>query len=775
MSTLKCVVASMVLILISAVTSLAQDTGWPRQRTENGNILVTYQPQVDDWKNFRELDWRMAISITPAGGQPAVGVAELHGQTTVDTENKMVLVSNISIKKTYFPSLDPSSAAQMDRLLRTFLPQAVTITLHQFVASVPKTESTPSVQLKNDPPVIFVSNKPAILLDVDGQPVRAPVRNTGLEYVVNTHWPLFFEKSKSEYFLLANEQWLHATNLQGPWSAAAKLPKDMEKLPNEAQWADLKNFVLLPPAKSNATVPTVFYSTDPAEIILFDGNPSYAQIPGTQLLYATNTTSYLFLDASTDRYYYLTAGRWFRANSLGGPWTFATPNLPADFFQIPADSPAAQVLASVPGTEEAKDSVLMAKIPTTVIVNPAAAASHASVTYDGTPQFAPIQGTSLYYAVNTPQKVIKDGNLFYLCFQGVWFVSSEPQGPWRTAQYVPEQIYTIPPSSPVYNVTYVTQTVNSDGNVQASYTAGYSGVFVMDAGAGAVIAGGTGYTYPPYIATAPVYGYPVYYPTPYTYGAATYYKSATGAYGVSQTAYGPYGSATRTASYNPYSGTYAQSAKASTAYGSTAVGQAYNPYTGAYGTTKQSSNAYSQWGSSAVTKGGETAYTQHYTTAQGSVGSAQTSAGGTAAAGKSEYGYTAAGKTESGDMYAGHDGNVYKNTGSGWQTYNNGSWTSVQPPASASTKQQSTPQSQSAEQQSKNAQQAQQRGSSSLQSGGSAQMQRLQQEAQNRQRGAQQSQRFQQSQRSGSGGGERSSEERSFGGGSRGGEGRGRR
>jgi hypothetical protein len=33
-------------------------------------------------------------------------------------------------------------------------------------------------------------------------------------------------------------------------------------------------------------------------------------------------------------------------------------------------------------------------------------------------------------------------------------------------------------------------------------------------------------------------------------------------------------------------------------------------------------------------------------------------------------------------MYAGHDGNVYKNTGSGWEKYDNGSWNSVKPPSS---------------------------------------------------------------------------------------------
>src|SRR5438046_9660454 len=41
---------------------------------------------------------------------------------------------------------------------------------------------------------------------------------------------------------------------------------------------------------------------------------------------------------------------------------------------------------------------------------------------------------------------------------------------------------------------------------------------------------------------------------------------------------------------------------------------------------------------------------------------------------------TAAAKTSSGKQYAGHDGNVYKNTGNGWQKYDNGSWNSVNKP-----------------------------------------------------------------------------------------------
>ncbi|MEN6319834.1 MAG: hypothetical protein ABFD82_13905 [Syntrophaceae bacterium] len=744
------------MILLLATASVAQDPGWPRQHIENGNILITYQPQVDDWKDFRELDWRMAISLTPAGGKAAVGVVDMHGQTIVDNDNDMVLIGNIKIERINFPSLDPSRASQMEQLLRKFLPKSVSNSIHRLVASVPKKEPVSGVRLKNEPPVIFVSDKPAILLDVDGQPVRASIQKGNLEYVVNTHWPLFFDPQSSMFYLLVDKQWLTAATLEGPWATAKKLPKDMNMLVKEPQWTNLKKFIPPPPAKRNTVVPMVFYSTSPAEVILFNGKPAYAQIPGTRLKYATNTTSYLFLYTPTNEYYYLTAGRWFSADSLQGPWTFATPNLPADFTHIPRSSPASQVLASVPGTEEAKDSVLLARVPTTVIVNPTAAAATVKVMYVGPPQFVVIEGTSLYYAKNTPQAVIKAGNLYYLCFQGIWFVSASPQGPWQTAQSVPQEIYTIPPSSPVYHVTYVTQVTTSDGNVQASYTAGYTGVYVMGVATEVIIVGGTGYYYPPYVAVYPGYWYPVYYPAPYTYGYMTYYYSPTGAYGVSQTVYGPYGSATRTASYNPYTGTYTRTASVSTPYGSAAVGRAYNPYTGAAAATRQGSNAYASWGSSVVTKGGEAAYTRHYSTAQGTVGSVKTSSGGKAVGVSTAHGTTAVGKTASGDVYAGHDGNVYRNTGSGWQKYDDGNWTPVQTPP-------------------KNVQQqAQQRGSSSGQSGDSQQIQGLQKEAQNRQRGEQSSSRSQQYERSG-GWGSRSWGESSGGFNRGGGFGRGRR
>jgi hypothetical protein len=805
MKTIISAVGSLVLILILSGSSIAaQDPGWPRQLTKQGNTLIYYQPQVDDWKYFTDLTWRMAFSLTPAGGKQVVGVIEMEGHTDIDNDSKMVMITNLKVLKTNFPSLEPARAAQMDQLVRTYLPPFISISLHRVVACVKKPDSVPGVPLRNDPPVIYVSYSPGVLLALDGDPVLADVPKTNLAFVVNTAWPLFFDKSKPSYYLLIGQQWMTANNLEGPWSPAVKLPNDMAKMAQDPEWVALKK-VIPPPALPKTSIPGVFYSNIPAEIILFEGKPAYAQIPGTQLLYSTNTSSYLFLHTGANQYYYLTGGRWFRSNSLQGPWSFATMDLPADFAQIPLNSPAAVIRVSVPGTDEAKDAVLLAQVPTTMTVNPTTAAANVEVAYGGEPRFEPISGTTLYYATNTQDKVIKVGDFYYLCLQGVWFLSTTPQGPWTVANSVPQAIYTIPPSSPVYNVTYVTQTTVTGGSVQSSYTAGYMGAFVVGVAVGAVIANGSGYYYPPYIYHPP-YGYPRYYPPPYTYGAyKTHYNSATGAYGVSQTVSGPYGTATRGAAYNPYTGTSARGATASTPYGSRSVAQAYNPYTGAYAATRQGSSPTAQWGSSVVSKGGQTAYTQHYSTAQGTVGSIQTSSGGKAVGTSTNYGNTAAAKSGSGDMYATHDGNVYKKTDSGWQSYNNGGWNSVNTPAptsasaqqKAQTYQQPSTTSQrsgstnqtAAQQRTQTAQQptqtrtqtyqqpsatgqgtgsanqapAQQRTQSRQQTSAgsygqpgrasSSEMQGLQQEAQNRQRGAQQGQSFSQSR--GGGGGRR--------------------
>src|SRR5437763_10281157 len=164
----------------------ATDPGWPREKYSNGNRLIIYQPQVDDWKNFQELTWRMAVSLTPKSGKEVVGVVEMKGSTEVDNVAKIVNIRNFQVTGTYFPSLDQATKEKTEQSFKTLIPPTVSISLHRVIASVPKHEAPTGVQLNNDPPKIFVGYRPSILLSIDGEPVLSEVPNNNLKYVVNT-------------------------------------------------------------------------------------------------------------------------------------------------------------------------------------------------------------------------------------------------------------------------------------------------------------------------------------------------------------------------------------------------------------------------------------------------------------------------------------------------------------------------------------------------------------------------------------------------------------
>ena len=225
----------------------------------------------------------------------------------------------------------------------------------------------------------------------------------------------------------------------------------------------------------------------------------------------------------------------------------------------------------MPGTPEAAEAVLLAQIPETATV--AKNLQAPPVSYQGTPEFQPVEQTTVQRAVNTDKDIIKVGDLYYMCFQGVWFMSRTPTGPWEVTGEVPKAIYTIPVSSPSYSVTYVVVQSSTPTTVVYVASPAYSGVMV----AYGCAVWGTGYYYPPYV----YHGvYPVYYPHYPTYGYAAAYNPWTGAYTRGAVAYGPYGGAGAAARYNPSTGVYSRGAVAYGPYGAAGAAQAYNPRTG---------------------------------------------------------------------------------------------------------------------------------------------------------------------------------------------------
>ncbi len=683
-------------------TLTAQDAGWPRYFAADGEAVTIYQPQVESWHRYSRITFRAAVSFTPEGAEkPVFGALRVEADTDTDLENRGVLLGNMEITGSKFVGLGEAESAEWTRRIGGILPAApVPVDLDRILAYFEHTEAevvaddlagkapaTPGDEIAHDAPRIFVSQRPAILVVLDGEPVLFPVEGTALMFAVNTNWDLFFHSKEGRYYLLdrgpSDEEaaggggqgsWLTAARLDGPWTVAGEMPGDFLKLGDD--WQDVKENL---PGAAMAEVPTVYAVTRPAELIVIDGAAASTPIEGTRLLWVQNTDADLFLYGGDGRYYYLVSGRWYRTQTLDGPWELASADLPGDFAAIPADHPTAGVLASVPGTAQAEEAVRLAKVPTKATVKRSEAT--AEVAYQGDPELAAIEGTSsspggdrggapLEYATNTASDVIKVGDVYYLCLQGVWFVSTSATGPWQVADSVAQEIYTIPPSSPVHHTTYVQVYDSGPDWVTVGYTAAYLGLMIAIFDDAAVVVYGTGWYYPPYVYYGP---HPVYYPYHHSYGVSAWYNPTTGTYGRGASVYGPYGGAGRAAAYNPRTGTYARGAAAYGPYGGSATFQAYNPRTSTYRAGYRSYNTYASWGEGVVERGDKWAKGGYYSDSRGTVAGVRTSEGTGRVAVRTDDGRTFIGGSGN-DVFVGKDGDVYRRGNDGWSKYDQGDW-----------------------------------------------------------------------------------------------------
>lgn len=675
-----------------AAAPMPDDPGWPRVIKKSGKELTIYQPQVDSWQDYRNLHVRFAFALKEdKSKKETFGVAEIDAETVVDQAARVVAIIPKK-RELRFPNTTEAEATVLRRTVEELHPpqQSLTVSLDRLLAYLDPANQRlqPSVQLNLDPPKIFHSSKPAILVMIMGEPQLKPVVSdkNDLMFVSNTNWDVFYDTSLQRYFLLNQDHWLTSPDLiNGPWAAVSLLPPGLSTLPDDANWADVRRNV---PGKQVKDVSAVLVSKGPAELILTQGEPAYAPIPGTKLMRVANSDAVVFLHSGDAKYYFLTAGRWFRAASLDGPWSIASNDLPQDFANIPDNDPAAFVKASVPGTLEAKDAVLLASVPTTTAMD-VNTSPKVKVAYNGEPAFQTIPSTSVQYATNTASAVFLVNGAYYCCDGGVWYTSNSPSGPWSYCTNVPAAIYTIPASHPTHNVTYVTVQESTPTTVVYSQTSGYSGEYVaangvLMFGAGMLVGALLNDHWDDYY----------HYPMPYSYGWGARYNYGYGGYYrppyVSH--YGPYRGAGFATAYNPYTGTYARGGYAYGPGGSAAWGGAYNPYSGARGGAARVDTAYGSAGRFAgynpstgnAVRGG-------YRSGQyGSVAGVQTNRGTGAVAWDTARGEGAVVKGRNGNVYAGKDGNVYRRDSDGnWSSNSGNGWNSVARPEARSAQSQS--------------------------------------------------------------------------------------
>ena len=654
-----------------------KDVGWPREYKTNTHTVVVFQPQVEEWVDYKLLKMRAAVAVSETGKEEEAVYGGIFAQvdTDVDSDSRQVLFSNREVTKLVFPEADDAQKNQLTRTMMAALPdrQELVVSLDRVIAAIELTEQQmKQVEASSEVPPIYVSEEPALLMIFIGEPEFQPVTGTGLLFATNTNWDIFMTTGeKPAYYLRDEQQWFTTSDpKQEKWSPVVKLPDDFSKLPKDENWEETREAI--PGSQASGGV-TVFYADRPAELIVIEGKPSMAPVGSPALMYVKNTDADLFFHAATSKYYFLSSGRWFTSGSLSKDWAFAPDELPAEFSAIPEDHEKSHVLASVRGTPAASEALVMASIPEQATVS--RADTTVEVVYEGEPKFAAIPGTNgVEFALNSNFDVFRVVNNYYCCFQGVWFVASSPTGPWAVCDDVPEPIYEIPADHPKHNVTYVNVTESTPETVQTSYTSGYTGSYIVNG----LVTFGLGYWI-----TKERYDNDYWYywrryhcrPTWYGYGCrATWYNGRYWRGGSRW--YGPYGGAGRNAIYNPRTGGWARSAYAYGPRGSAYTRAAYNPYTNTFGKVTRVNTPYGSWSKGVVNRNGNWAKGGKYTTARGTVGGASGSRGGAFAGYDKRFGGQGGVlKTPGGDVYLGKDGNIHKlDPDRGWQTRQGKQW-----------------------------------------------------------------------------------------------------
>ncbi|GGP24743.1 hypothetical protein [Silvimonas amylolytica] len=576
-------VSAAALAATSSTGNTTSNAPWPHHFTVDGTPVTFYQPQLDSWSGDT-LSGRLAISVkkgtaTNKDGKKqdilAYGVGWFTARTETDKQARTVTLRSVTLDKVNFPT-DTTNQGHYLALARKALPQK------PFVASLDQLEATLAINhadaaqasqaVNNDPPQIIFSFEPALLVLVDGSPAVKPTSANGVSRVINTRSLLLIDDGT--WYLRFAGKWMKAPALPGPWSQANGVPSGLDKAMQEAVAAKQVDVMDKPSdemkkALAAGKYPAIYTATGPTELIMVDGEPQFAPLAGTDLAYVVNTAGDVFVDAHADNtWYVLLSGRWFSAASTKGPWTYVPGDkLPADFAKIPSDSPKSAVLASIPGTPEARESLIANSIPQTATVQVKQASL--SVHYDGNqPQFKPIDGTVLNYAWNTATPVIQvTPTQYYAVQNGVWFSAAAPVGPWAVATLVPPVIYSIPANSPLHYVTYVHVYGHTDTVVYVGYTPGYYGTVVTNG----VVVYGTGYACNAWVGD-------VWYACPATYG----YNVAFGYDAYAGWTFGfVAGWAWASAWYGPYWGPW---------YGW------YGPYPWYWGPSVAVGNVYGRWG-----------------------------------------------------------------------------------------------------------------------------------------------------------------------------------
>ena len=196
--------------------------------------------------------------------------------------------------------------------------------------------------------------------------------------------------------------------------------------------------------KLNNDPPRILFETDPAILVIFDGEPRFRAVDGFRLERALNTPFLVLRDPGSQSFYLSGGTSWFRAPDPKGPWT-RTDDVPSDAVQIArrdlkdAGVPDSDLEEAKRSAEKRVPKILVATEPAELIVS------------DGPPVWSPIVTGELEAMENSESDVFRTlpDRRYWVVLSGRWYESDAYSGPWNYVEpdRLPESFQKIPADS----------------------------------------------------------------------------------------------------------------------------------------------------------------------------------------------------------------------------------------------------------------------------------------------------------------------------------------
>ena len=182
----------------AAATVPDNDGGWPRSYpTPSGAAFVIYQPQVASWAD--QTTHRRCTP--PLRTRPKAQRSRRSARVKLEADTAVALperlVNFIRLQAHRLELSDARTRAdphggRRDRRGRSRRRIGSSRSTACWRASTRARSFPKNVDgVKADPPVIFYSTSPAVLVNLDGDPIWSPIKDNDLKFAVNTNWDLF--------------------------------------------------------------------------------------------------------------------------------------------------------------------------------------------------------------------------------------------------------------------------------------------------------------------------------------------------------------------------------------------------------------------------------------------------------------------------------------------------------------------------------------------------------------------------------------------------------